>query len=106
MQSLVSASVQNREMNADIFAGMTRADAIAYARDGIRINAINPGYVATPLLESATGSDMMAREIERTPMGRLAHMEEIADAIVFLASPMSSFMTGACLVVDGGFTVQ
>jgi NAD(P)-dependent dehydrogenase (short-subunit alcohol dehydrogenase family) len=84
---------------------MTKADAIAYARDGIRINSINPGYVATPLLVSASG-DMMAREIERTPMGRLANMEEIADSIVFLASPMSSFMTGACLVVDGGFTIQ
>jgi NAD(P)-dependent dehydrogenase (short-subunit alcohol dehydrogenase family) len=85
---------------------MTRADAIAYAGDGIRINCINPGYVVTPLLESATGTDVMKRELERTPMGRFANMEEIADSIVFLASPMSSYMAGACLVVDGGFTIQ
>ena len=85
---------------------MTRADAIAYAREGIRINAINPGYVATPLLESAAASEIMAREVERTPMGRFANMEEIAESIVFLASPMSSFVAGACLVVDGGFTIQ
>lgn len=74
--------------------GMTKADAIAYARDGIWINCINPGYVATPLLEAAAGSNVMARELERTPMGRFANMEEIADSIVFLASPISSFMTG------------
>lgn len=85
---------------------MTRADAIAYAREGIRINSINPGYVATPLLEASAASDVMARERERTPIGRFADMEEIADSIVFLASPMSSFMVGACLVVDGGFTIQ
>lgn len=48
----------------------------------------------------------MKREIEETPLGRLALMEEIADSIVFLASPMSSFMCGAGVVVDGGFTAK
>lgn len=48
----------------------------------------------------------MANEIERTPVGRLATVEEIADAIVFLASPLSSYMYGAAMVVDGGYTVQ
>ena len=73
---------------------MTRADAIAY-----------PDYVTTPLLEASAASDMLARERERTPMGRFADMEEIADSVVFLASSMSSSMNGACLVVDGGFTI-
>ena len=48
----------------------------------------------------------MDAEIAKTPMGRLAHVDEIADSIVFLASPMASFMTGASLVVDGGYTVN
>jgi NAD(P)-dependent dehydrogenase (short-subunit alcohol dehydrogenase family) len=74
---------------------MTRADAIAYL-----------GYMATPLLEASAASDMMAQERERMPMGRFADTEEIADSIMFLESPMSSFMTGACLVVDGGFIIQ
>ncbi|EXJ85877.1 hypothetical protein A1O1_06246 [Capronia coronata CBS 617.96] len=81
--------------------GFTKTDAVAYASHGIRINAICPGYVATPLLKEATASGAMQKEIERTPAGRLAETEEIADSIAFLASPMSSFMYGAGLVVDG-----
>lgn len=61
----------------------------------------NHSYVATPLLKEATESGAMAKEIERTPAGRIADMEEIGDAITFLASPMSSFMYGAGMVVDG-----
>lgn len=86
--------------------GLTKTDAVMYAPHGIRINAMCPGYVETPLLKAATASGIMDGEIKKTPMGRLAQMEEIADAIVFLASPFSSFMCGAGLVVDGGFTVQ
>ncbi|KAK4941426.1 hypothetical protein LTR10_018695 [Elasticomyces elasticus] len=86
--------------------GLTKADAIAYAREGIRINAMCPGYIATPLLKEATASEAMQREIERTPAGRIGEMEEIADTITFMVSPMSSFMYGAGLVADGGFTIQ
>ncbi|KAJ4501937.1 hypothetical protein HRR78_008769 [Exophiala dermatitidis] len=86
--------------------GFTKPDAVAYAKQGIRINAICPGYVATPLLEEAVKSGAMDKEIERTPVGRMAVPEEIGDTITFLASPMSSFMYGAGLVVDGGFTIQ
>ncbi|KAG9775195.1 Short-chain dehydrogenase anuF [Exophiala dermatitidis] len=86
--------------------GFTKPDAVAYAKQGIRINAICPGYVATPLLEEAVKSGAMDKEIERTPIGRMAVPEEIGDTITFLASPMSSFMYGAGLVVDGGFTIQ
>ena len=81
-------------------------DAVAYAAQGIRINAICPGYVNTPLLKEATAAGAMDSEIAKTPMQRLADVEEIADSIVFLASPMASFMTGASLVVDGGYTVN
>ena len=58
-------------------------------------------YVATPLLKNSSASEVMQREIERTPAGRIAEMEEIADTITFMVSPMSSFMYGAGLVADG-----
>lgn len=86
--------------------GLTKTDAVAYASQGIRINAMCPGYVATPLLKSASAEGVMAGEVAKVPQGRLGEMEEIADAIVYLASPMSSFMTGATLAVDGGYTAQ
>ncbi|KAF2165626.1 hypothetical protein M409DRAFT_67026 [Zasmidium cellare ATCC 36951] len=86
--------------------GLTRTDGVTYASQGIRINAMCPGYVATPLLKSATASGVMAAEIAKVPQGRLGDMEEIADSIVYLVSPMSSFMTGATLAVDGGYTAQ
>ncbi|KAL4937894.1 hypothetical protein BDV06DRAFT_226522 [Aspergillus oleicola] len=86
--------------------GLTRADAVAYAPKGIRINAMCPGYVATPLVEQAMGAKMMQKEIEKVPVGRVASMDEIADHITFLASPLSSYMYGAAMVADGGFTIQ
>jgi NAD(P)-dependent dehydrogenase (short-subunit alcohol dehydrogenase family) len=81
--------------------GLTKTDAIFYAPQHIRINAMCPGYVETPLLLEATKGPLFAKELERVPMGRLAKMEEIADGIVFLASPMSSFMCAHGLLVDG-----
>lgn len=81
--------------------GLTRADAIAYAPKGIRINAVCPGYVATPLIQGTMQSAVIQREIDKIPVGRLAEMDEIADHITFLASPMSSYMYGASMVADG-----
>ena len=86
--------------------GLTKTDAVHYAQHKIRINAMCPGYTETPLLRQAMGNGFMKGEVEKTPMGRLGTMEEIGDCISFLASPMSSFMTGACLIADGGFTAQ
>lgn len=84
--------------------GMTKTDAIMYAPHGIRINAMCPGYIGTPLLKQATAAGIMADEVARVPQGRLGEIEEIADAISFLASPMSSFMCGIGLDVSGGYT--
>ncbi|KAI1334538.1 3-oxoacyl-reductase [Xylariaceae sp. FL0016] len=89
--------------------GLTRADATTYGAMGIRINAICPGYVATPLTSHYSESNPdspLARDIKQTPLKRLADVEEIGDAITLLASPMTSFMQGAAMVIDGGFTVQ
>jgi NAD(P)-dependent dehydrogenase (short-subunit alcohol dehydrogenase family) len=81
--------------------GLTKTDAVYYAEHGIRINAICPGYVATPLLLQHGDTPAMDAEVQKVPMKRLASMDEIGDAIVFLAGPMSSFVVGTGLVVDG-----
>jgi NAD(P)-dependent dehydrogenase (short-subunit alcohol dehydrogenase family) len=86
-------------------AAMTRSLACEWARDGIRVNAVAPGYVATELVETLKRNGQMnVRSIEkRTPMGRLARPEEIASAIGFLASDAASYITGTMLSVDGGW---
>lgn len=81
--------------------GLAQADAAAYSPKGIRINAICPGYVATPLVQSSTQTDVMQEETAKIPVGRVAEADEVADHIAFLASPMSSYMHGAAMVADG-----
>lgn len=82
---------------------MTRTLAIEAAPKGVRVNAIGPGYIDTPLLE-ALDDDMLQGLIGLHPIGRLGRPEEIANAFLFLASDEASFVTGAHLLVDGGFT--
>lgn len=87
--------------------GLTKADANSYSSYNIRLNAIAPGYVATPLTAAIITkgeSPALEAELKRSPLQRLATQEEIADAIVVMASPMLSYMQGAVQVVDGGFT--
>lgn len=72
-----------------------------FAKEGIRINAICPGYVETNLTTKIVNNGLLDPELERTPMGRVAEIDEIVDCMVFLGSNMSSFMTGATLTVDG-----
>lgn len=85
--------------------GLTRTAALDYADRGIRVNAIAPGYVETPLLIGR--SDEERREIAgRHPMKRLARPDEIAEAACFLLSDRASFMTGAVLGADGGYTAR
>jgi NAD(P)-dependent dehydrogenase (short-subunit alcohol dehydrogenase family) len=84
---------------------MTREIAVEYARRGIRVNALCPGPIDTPLLaELLSDPERRARRLVHIPMGRLGQAEELAKAALFLASDDSSFMTGAALVVDGGIT--
>ncbi|KAM0459958.1 hypothetical protein ACHAPV_000209 [Trichoderma viride] len=88
--------------------GMTKADAASYAGSNIRINAICPGYVKTPMVNDGQGAENEAHPLhhhaQKTPLRRLGLPEEIADSIVFLASPMSSFVNGFGLVADGGYS--
>ncbi|WP_088034166.1 SDR family NAD(P)-dependent oxidoreductase [Evansella clarkii] len=84
---------------------MTRALAVEYAQQNIRVNAVCPGYIETPLL-SQLDEDMKNHLVSLHPIGRLGRPEEVAKAVVFLASNDASFVTGANLLVDGGYTAQ
>lgn len=87
--------------------GMTRQYAITYARRGVRINAVAPGYIDTPMTEGIRDGSVIQSEYEELhPMGRLGRPEEIADAVVFLASDRASFITGHVLPVDGGYSAR
>ena len=84
---------------------MTREIAVEYARQGIRANALCPGPVRTPLLEEFLADpEVKARRLVHIPMGRLAEPEEIAQAVLFLASEASAYVTGTTFLVDGGIS--
>ncbi|OQE45100.1 hypothetical protein PENCOP_c002G02999 [Penicillium coprophilum] len=85
--------------------GLTKSDAKMYASHEIRINAVCPGWTLTPMTEKFISEPSMERELSSVPAGRMGKPDEIADAILFLASPMSSFVYGVGLVVDGGYTL-
>jgi NAD(P)-dependent dehydrogenase (short-subunit alcohol dehydrogenase family) len=85
--------------------GMTKTAGIEYAKHGIRINAVCPGFIQTPMLESTeiTHAEALRYSI---PMKRFGRPEEIATAILYLAGEESSFMTGQHIVLDGGLILQ
>jgi NAD(P)-dependent dehydrogenase (short-subunit alcohol dehydrogenase family) len=88
-------------------AQLTRSLAIAWAQDGIRVNAVAPGWIATPLTQALQDDPARSSTIlSRTPMGRWGRPEEIAAMVLFLASDKASFITGAVIPVDGGYSAM
>jgi len=84
--------------------GLTKSAAVEYMRSGIRVNAVAPGMVDTPMWQRSISPEMTEQLLANDPAGRLAKPAEIAQAVLWLASPAASFVNGHTLLVDGGFT--
>ena len=88
-------------------AQLTKSLAIAWAPDGIRVNAVAPGFIVTEQsAQSRSDTNHLAAVTARTPMGRWGEPADVAGPVLFLASRQAGFMTGACLAIDGGYSVS
>jgi NAD(P)-dependent dehydrogenase (short-subunit alcohol dehydrogenase family) len=85
-------------------AALSRHASVAYARDGIRVNAVHPGIIDTPLIDFSEPGNQVT--VAATPLGRPGRPEEIANVVLFLASDEASYVTGASVFADGGYTVK
>lgn len=86
--------------------GLTKAAALEYADKKIRVNSVGPGYIKTPLVMNNLDSATIEAVAQLHPVGRLGESEEVAEIILWLASPKSSFVTGAYFAVDGGYLAR
>ena len=87
-------------------AQLTRSLAIAWAPDGIRVNAVAPGFIVTEQsARSRTDPDHVAAVNKRTPMARWGQPADIAGPVLFLASDQAGFITGTCVAIDGGYSI-
>jgi NAD(P)-dependent dehydrogenase (short-subunit alcohol dehydrogenase family) len=85
---------------------LTKNVALHWATAGVRVNSVHPGFIRTPILDAAKGTEVEQGMIDTTPMGRLGEPEEIAAAVAYLASDDALFVTGSELYVDGGFIAR
>jgi len=111
--SSISGMVGQDNVNAGYNASkgavrlFTKSAAVQYAADGIRVNSIHPGPIATPMTAAGRADpERLARSESRTPLGRYGQPEEVAYGALYLASDEASFVTGAELVIDGGYTAH
>ena len=84
--------------------GLTKSAALDYAKSNIRVNAILPGNIETPMMDRFTGGDIQ-KAIDLEPVGRLGKPEEIADAVLWMSANLGAFVTGASISVDGGWSL-
>jgi NAD(P)-dependent dehydrogenase (short-subunit alcohol dehydrogenase family) len=89
-------------------AGLTKTAALEFARKGIRVNAVCPGFIRTPMVERGLDKGMVSEDqiIAAEPMHRMGKPEEIAEAVLWLCSEASSFVTGLPMPIDGGYVAQ
>src|SRR6185503_5002923 len=85
---------------------MTKNAAIRYAKEGIRVNSMHPGFIDTPMIAAVKETPVEQSIVQNTPMGRLGKAAEIGEVIAFLSGPKASYMTGSEVYVDGGWTAQ
>jgi NAD(P)-dependent dehydrogenase (short-subunit alcohol dehydrogenase family) len=105
--AMPTASVYTASKHAVI--GLTKTAALEYAKEGVRVNAVNPAATQSEMLDRFTGgaeSDFRKQLAAMHPIGRIAQAEEIAEVVVFLSSKQASFVTGQALSIDGGWTAQ
>ncbi len=86
--------------------GMTKAAALEFAADGIRVNSVHPGVIATPMVMQEDTKDAVEEFAKHIPVQRVAQPEEVSNLVLFLASDDSSYSTGSEFVIDGGITAQ
>lgn len=86
--------------------GLTKAAALEYAKQGIRINAVGPAFIKTPLLDANLDQATQEFLVGLHPIGRMGEAQEVANLVAFLCSEQASFMTGGYYLVDGGYTAQ
>lgn len=100
----ISPGDHTRPTHPPRVVGLTKNAAAEYGAQGLRINSVGPGYIATPLLEKHLDQEALDHLVTKHPLGRLGTAEEVAHMVCFLLSDEASFATGGYYLVDGGYT--